>query len=211
MLKLNHVKVNNKVIYGNKVINPLIDKVSVLKRDSKKLIVKNPTRVWIFNKPAHFSNEENHSEGKPSVMKYIENKTHYQIKENLISVAKLDHLMEGVTILTNDDQFAEFIELPEHNFEVRYKVRVRGTMTEQKMQHIRRGALVKGQQCGPFYCKIDNYKKNHLNHLDPRHTWFDIRMNKVQNKEIENVMKKNKLIVNKLIRESYGPYDIKGL
>jgi len=104
MIQAGLVKVNRKLIDSNIVINPLIDKVSIIEKRVEKFPVKSDTKIWLFYKPRGLLCDERDPKGRKSIFDYIKGTT--KIKEHLISVGRLDFLSEGLMILTNDGELA---------------------------------------------------------------------------------------------------------
>jgi len=71
-------------------------------------------------------------------------------------------------------------------------VRVYGRFDDRKLESIRRGAIIDGEQYGPFWAEVDKYQT--------RNTWLRIRMHQGKNREIRKIMQKNDLRVNRLQR-----------
>lgn len=201
MIEKKLVKVNNKIIDSNMIINPLLDKVSIIQSNVEKFPTKGDTKIWIFYKPMQLICDERDPHGRKSIFDYIKGTT--KIKEHIISVGRLDFLSEGLMILTNDGELARAMELPENKIERKYRVRVYGRFNDEKLLKIRAGAVINGKQYGPFYCNVEKYQTSN--------TWLEIKMEQGKNREIKRVMQKNQLRVNRLIRQSYGEYSLEDL
>ena len=136
--------------------------------------------------------------------------------EHVISVGRLDFNSEGLLLLTNDGDLARALELPSNKVErvsliqklfltffQEYRVRVYGRMNDEKLEKIREGSIINGEQYGPFIAHVDKYQT--------RNTWLNIKMNQGKNREIRKIMQKNQLRVNRLQRKRYGPYTLMGV
>jgi 23S rRNA pseudouridine2605 synthase len=75
---------------------------------------------------------------------------------HVISVGRLDYLSEGLMIITNDGELARALEMPNHNIERSYRVRVFGRMfNEEKLMKIKKGMVMNGQKYGPYICELE--------------------------------------------------------
>lgn len=54
-------------------------------------------------------------------------------------------------LLTNDGDLKRAIELPINEIKRDYRVRVNGRFNDTKLLDIRRGAVIDGEQYGPFW------------------------------------------------------------
>ena len=81
-----------------------------------------------------------------------------------------------------------------------YRVRVFGRFDDKKLEKVREGAIIDGEQYGPFWANVDSYQT--------RNTWLNIKMHQGKNREIRKIMQKNSLRVNRLQRKRYGPYTL---
>ena len=160
---------------------------------------KPDTRIWIYHKPRKLICTRWDAAKRPTIFHKLSllglNVPH------IIAVGRLDFLSEGLIILTNDGDLARALELPSSQVERTYRVRVFGRMfNEDKLDRIRRGFKIKGRQYGPYITEI--IKRQTSN------TWLHMKLYEGKNNEIRRVMRKFSLRVNRLIRQSYGPYTL---
>jgi len=193
------VRVNGKKILTNVEIDPLKDEVSLFTVKGEYFPMKDSTKVWLFYKPIGMICTHKDPNNRPTIFQYIQKLG--TIKEDfIISVGRLDYNSEGLMILTNDGELARVLELPLNKVERSYRVRVFGRFDEDKLSKIRKGAVIKGVQYGPFWCDVDHYQT--------RNTWLLIKMTQGKNREIRKIMQKHSLRVNRLKRLTYGPYSL---
>lgn len=199
MIEQGMIRVNGRKVLRNIEIDPLKDKISIFTKKGEYFPTKENTKVWLFYKPMGMICTHKDPNGRPTIFEYIQ-KTGLIKEPFIISVGRLDYNSEGLILLTNDGTLARTLELPHHKLERVYRVRVFGRMTEEKLANIRKGAVIKGVQYGPFWCSVDKYQT--------KNTWLQVRLTQGKNREIRRVMQKNDLQVNRLKRLQYGPYTL---
>src|SRR5262249_46374120 len=82
----------------------------------------------------------------------------------------------------------------------RYRVRAHGTIAQPQLDALRRGVEVDGIQYGAIEATLD--------HVQGSNVWLTFAMREGKNREIRNVLGALGLQVNRLIRVSYGPFQL---
>jgi len=209
------VEVNNQVITTPATLVGEKDIVVV----NKKLIASpdNPlevtTRVWCYYKPCGYVTTHKDPQGRPTVFSDLKSKG----LPRVISVGRLDLNSEGLLLLTNDGSFSRHAELPSTGWARKYLVRVYGEVNAEALQNLQNGITIDGINYGKIDVEI--LKKPNTNRRDPRdagsryssNSWLAVTLYEGKNREIRKVMNHFGLRVNKLIRQSYGPYDLGSL
>ena len=121
----------------------------------------------------------------------------------LISVGRLDLNSEGLLLLTNDGELARKLELPSNGWIRRYRVRVHGDVDEQALAALAKGITVDGVRYGPIEAGLDCRKGDNA--------WLTVGLQEGRNREIRRVMEYLGLVVNRLIRIAYGPFQLGAL
>ena len=121
----------------------------------------------------------------------------------VISVGRLDLNSEGLLLLTNNGELSRQLELPKNAWSRRYKVRVHGTLNMKKLAELEKGVIIDGVQYGPV--KIEKESQNGTN------SWLLITLCEGKNREVRKLMKSVGLEVARLIRLSYGPFQLGNL
>jgi len=93
--------------------------------------------------------------------------------------------------------------LPEHGWSRRYRVRVHGFVDEKKIKELEKGVEVEGVAYAP--CKISVDSKQGTN------AWLTVSLTEGKNREIRKLMAFIGLSVARLIRLSYGPFQLGSL
>jgi 23S rRNA pseudouridine2605 synthase len=118
----------------------------------------------------------------------------------LISVGRLDFNTEGLLLLTNDGGLARALELPETGWLRRYRVRAHGEVTQGQLDALKEGIEVDGVKYGSIDATLERDQGANV--------WLVFAIREGKNREVRNVMAHLGLEVNRLIRVSYGPFQL---
>jgi 23S rRNA pseudouridine2605 synthase len=118
----------------------------------------------------------------------------------LMSVGRLDMNTEGLLLLTNDGGLARVLELPATGWLRRYRVRAHGRVQQARLDELRRGITLDGVRYGPIEARLEREQGANL--------WLVFAMREGKNREVKNVLGHLGLAVNRLIRVSFGPFQL---
>jgi 23S rRNA pseudouridine2605 synthase len=118
----------------------------------------------------------------------------------LISVGRLDFNTEGLLLLTNDGGLARTLELPDTGWLRRYRVRAHGDITQAQLDQLKNGIEVDGVKYGPIEATLERDQGANV--------WLVFAIREGKNREVRNVCAHLGLEVNRLIRVSYGPFQL---
>ena len=118
----------------------------------------------------------------------------------LISVGRLDFNTEGLLLLTNDGALARLLELPSTGWLRRYRVRAHGAITQDKLDSVRNGVTIAGIHYGPIEAALDRVQGTNV--------WLTLAIREGKNREVRNVLDHFGLAVTRLIRVSFGPFQL---
>ena len=166
--------------------------------DGEKLPQKEKVRLWLYHKPVGLVTTHRDEKGRPTVFDNLP-----EGLPRVISVGRLDLNSDGLLLLTNDGELSRRLELPSNGWIRRYRVRVHGTVDIKKLQALQNGTVVDGVAYGAVRAEIDS--RNGSN------TWLTVTLAEGKNREIRKVMKSVCLEVSRLIRLSYGPFQLGSL
>lgn len=128
------ISVNGKVIteLGTK-INPSTDKIlyngKEIKEESKHVYI-------LLNKPIGYVTTAKDQFGRDSVMDLV------KVKERIVPVGRLDMYTSGALILTNDGDFVYQVTHPKHEIEKTYTVTIKGIVTNEEVEKLRKGVKI---------------------------------------------------------------------
>lgn len=174
------------------------DKIEV---DGKPIQKAESTRLFLYHKPVGLLTTSRDERGRPTVFDDLPKHL-----PRLISVGRLDLNTEGLLLLTNDGEFSRYLELPSTGWKRTYRVRVFGNIDEGALDRLKKGITYEGVHYGSIDAEIENDKGQTSNN-----TWIRMTLTEGKNREIRNVMRALNLQVNRLIRLSYGPFELKDM
>ena len=108
-----------------------------------------------------------------------------------------------MTSIPKDFYCSRLLELPQNGWSRRYKVKVHGQVTQQKLDSVTNGVTIDGINYGPVKIVIDSTQGTN--------TWLTITLSEGKNREIRRLMQYIGLEVARLIRLSYGPFQLGSL
>ena len=185
-------------VNGKKVLTPAFnvtsrDKIEV---DGLPLAARQGTRIWLYHKPAGLVVTEHDPEGRPTIFEALDQKG----LPRVLTVGRLDINTEGLLLLTNDGGLKRVLELPSTGWLRRYRVRAFGSVTQAQLDGLKNGVTVEGVQYGPIQATLEREQGANV--------WLVLGLREGKNREVKNVLGSLGLEVNRLIRISYGPFQL---
>jgi len=190
--------VQGRVTVNGRVINsPALDVTGndVITIDGKPLPPRERTRLFMFHKPRGLMTTHADPEGRPTVFDNLP-----EGLPRLISIGRLDFNTEGLLLLTNDGGLARALELPDTGWLRRYRVRAHGEVTQGQLDELKKGVEVDGVKYGSIDATLERDQGANV--------WLVFAIREGKNREVRNVMAHLGLEVNRLIRVSYGPFQL---
>jgi 23S rRNA pseudouridine2605 synthase len=117
-----------------------------------------------------------------------------------VSVGRLDFNSEGLLLLTNDGGLKRALELPATGWLRRYRVRANGRLTQADLDRLKDGIDVDGIAYGRIDATLDRVQGSNV--------WITLGLREGKNREVRKVLGALGLMVNRLIRVSYGPFQL---
>jgi 23S rRNA pseudouridine2605 synthase len=192
MVTQGRVTVNGRVINSPALDVTANDTVAV---DGKPLPPRERTRLFLYHKPRGLMTTHDDPEGRPTVFDNLP-----EGLPRLISIGRLDFNTEGLLLLTNDGGLARALELPDTGWLRRYRVRAHGEVTQAQLDELKKGVEVDGVKYGPIEATLERDQGANV--------WVVFAIREGKNREVRNVMAHLGLEVNRLIRVSYGPFQL---
>jgi 23S rRNA pseudouridine2605 synthase len=190
--------VQGRVTVNGRVINsPALDVTAndVITVDGKPLPPRERTRLFMFHKPRGLMTTHADPEGRPTVFDNLP-----EGLPRLISIGRLDFNTEGLLLLTNDGGLARALELPDTGWLRRYRVRAHGEVAQAQLDELKKGVEVDGVKYGPIDATLERDQGANV--------WLVFAIREGKNREVRNVLAHLGLEVNRLIRVSYGPFQL---
>jgi 23S rRNA pseudouridine2605 synthase len=166
--------------------------------DGKPLPGRERTRLFLYHKPKGLVTTNRDERGRPTIFGALPKHL-----PRLVTVGRLDINSEGLLLLTNDGGLARALELPETGWLRRYRVRANGRVTQEMLDRLSRGMTVEGIKYGPIQATLDREQGANV--------WLTLGLREGKNREVRNVLRELGLSVNRLIRVSYGPFQLREL
>ena len=190
------VKVNNKTLWECGVNVSSKDQIEV---NDRPLATRVETKLWLYNKQRGYLVTNYDSEDRPTIFDQLKEK----IETRLISVGRLDMDSEGLLLLTNDGDLARKLELPSTGWLRKYRVRVHGYVIKKDLELLKNGITIDGIRYGKIEAKLDKQQGSNA--------WLTLGIREGKNREVRKIMNHLGYKVNRLIRISFGPFQIKNL
>ncbi len=192
MIEAGRITLNGKTITSPAVNVTASDKISV---DGKPVTAPEPARLWLYHKPTGLVTTDRDEKGRETVFDKLPEEM-----PRVMSIGRLDLNSEGLLLLTNDGGIKRKLELPSTGWLRRYRVRVNGRPTDDTLAPLRKGMTADGERFQPMQVTLDRQQG--------ANAWLTIGLREGKNREIRRALAEIGLTVNRLIRISYGPFQL---
>ena len=200
LIGLGRIAVNGRVLDTPAVLVGSTDVVTV---DGRPVERPEATRVWRFHKPVGLITAAKDPAGRPTVFDALP-----EGMPRVIKIGRLDINSEGLLLLTNDGELARALELPATGWVRRYRARARGSVTQDKLDTLKTGVTIDGVRYGPIEATLDKAKEKSADGKAPANLWISVSLTEGKNREVRKVLEHLGVTVNRLIRLSYGPFQL---
>ncbi|MEY8830521.1 pseudouridine synthase [Sedimentitalea sp. XS_ASV28] len=192
MIEAGRVTVN-----GRKIDSPALnvtakDRIAV---DGTPLAEPEPERMWLYHKPTGLVTTTNDEKGRKTIFDELPDDM-----PRVMSIGRLDLNSEGLLLLTNDGGIKRKLELPSTGWLRKYRVRINGRPSDEDFAPLRAGLLIEGERFQPMQVTLDRQQG--------ANAWLTIAIREGRNREIRRAIADIGLTVNRLIRVSYGPFQL---
>ena len=191
-IRAGRVMVNDTLLETPAYIVGPEDKIIV---DNKPLPNPEATRLWRYYKPRGLVVSHRDEQNRETIFDRIENRL-----PRVMSVGRLDLDSEGMILLTNDGGLARHLELPNTGWIRKYRVRIYGRVDEKQLEKLKDGITIDGIHYGSLLARLDKQLTSNA--------WLTIAIKEGKNREIRRVMEYLGYSVSRLIRTSYGPFQL---
>lgn len=186
------VKLNGRLLDTPAVTVKPGDKVEV---DDQPLPERERTRLWLFHKPRGTVTTTHDPEGRPTVFSILPDDL-----PRVMTVGRLDINTEGLLLLTNDGGLARVLELPATGWLRRYRVRAHGEVDQAQLDALKDGIAIDGILYGAIEATLDRRQGDNV--------WLTVGLREGKNREVKTILAHLGLDVNRLIRVSFGPFQL---
>lgn len=189
---------SGKVCVNGEIVTDLgvkIDEISDTIEVDNKIIKKENKLVYIMlNKPKGYVTTSKEQFGRKSVLDLINTNL------RVYPIGRLDMYTEGLLLLTNDGNFANKMMHPKNKIEKKYIVSVKGNITSEKIDLLKKGVDIGGYITKPAKVK-SNFEKNEL----------EIVISEGKNRQVRRMCEAVKLKVINLQRTKIGNLELGNL
>ncbi|QPC86858.1 pseudouridine synthase [Mesorhizobium sp. NBSH29] len=192
LIAAGRIRVNGRVLASPAINVSIEDKIEL---DGTLIPAIERTRMFLFHKPAGVVTTNRDPQGRKTVFDVLPGDL-----PRLMTVGRLDINTEGLLLLTNDGGLSRVLELPATGWLRRYRVRVHGTPDEKALADLKNGISVDGVFYGAIEATLDRSQGSNA--------WLTIGLREGKNREVKNVLGALGLDVTRLIRVSYGPFQL---
>ena len=186
------VSVNGEVLESPAFNVSETDNVRV---DGKPLAAPERTRLFLFHKPRGLVTTARDPEGRNTVFAVLPPDL-----PRVVAIGRLDINTEGLLLLTNDGGLSRVLELPSTGWLRRYRVRAHGIIDQAALDQLADGVTIDGVDYMGVEAKLDREQGSNA--------WLTLGLREGKNREIKKILEHLGLAVNRLIRVSFGPFEL---
>ena len=186
------VTVNGEVISSPALNVGARDKITI---DGKPLPGREPAGLWRYYKPRGLVVSDRDEQNRETIFDHLP-----QDLPRLMTVGRLDLDSEGLLLMTNDGDLARHLELPSTGWSRKYRVRAQGQINESQLAALADGVTIDGIRYGQVIAKLDRQMASNA--------WLTVAIREGKNREIRRIMEYLGHKVSRLIRISYGPFQL---
>ncbi len=195
MIEAGRVTVNGKTIDSPALNVTPSDRITV---DGKPVAEPEPARLWLYHKPTGLVTTNRDEKGRPTIFDNLP-----EDMPRVMSVGRLDLNSEGLLLLTNDGAIKRKLELPSTGWLRKYRVRINGRPKDEDFAPLRQGLVIEGEKFQPMTVTLDRQQG--------ANAWLTIGLREGKNREIRRAIEDIGFTVNRLLRVSYGPFQLGNL
>ena len=173
----------------------LLTDLSGVTVDGKPVAEPEPTRLFLFHKPAGCLTTARDPKGRRTIYDILPKDL-----PRLQPIGRLDMNTEGLLLLTTDGELKRALELPVNAVERRYRVRVYGRVEQSALESLSEGVTIEGVRYGSILADLE--RRTGAN------AWLTMTLTEGKNREVRRVAEHLGLKVTRLIRTAYGPFSL---
>ncbi len=167
--------------------------------DGQAVKTAEATRLFAFHKPSGLITAERDPAGRPTIYTALRNALPPGTPR-LMPVGRLDLNTEGLLLLTNDGELKRAMELPSSGIPRTYRARTFGEVSQAQLEELIEGIEIDGMRYG----RIDA----NMERSTGRNQWIELKLSEGKNREVRRVLEHLGLQVSRLLRISYGPFEL---
>jgi 23S rRNA pseudouridine2605 synthase len=152
-----------------------------------------------MNKPKGYVTTLRDPEGRPTVMDLLRG-----VGARVYPVGRLDYASEGLLLLTNDGEFANFLMKAASHVPKTYMVKVAGTPDAKGLARLREGLFIaadRGRRVKTAPAKVKPIRESD-------NPWYEVTLLEGRNRQIRRMFEEIGHHVEKIKRVRYGPLEL---
>jgi 23S rRNA pseudouridine2605 synthase len=153
----------------------------------------------LMNKPKGYVTTLRDPERRPTVMDLL-----HGVGARVYPVGRLDYASEGLLLLTNDGEFANFLMKAASHVPKTYRVKVAGTPSVDGLAKLRAGMFISadhGRRVKTAPAKINSIRESN-------NPWYEVTLIEGKNRQIRQMFESVGHHVEKIKRVRYGPLQL---
>ena len=195
MIEEGRIALDGKVLNTPATLLESLDKVTV---DGKPVKPPESARLFLFYKPQQTLTAARDPKGRATIYDKLPPGL-----PRLMPVGRLDYMTEGLLLMTNDGEFKRQLELPSTGVVRTYRARAFGDISQEQLESLSEGITIEGMRYGSIDANLER--------RTGRNCWIEMSLTEGKNREVRNVLAFLGLQVSRLIRTSYGPFNVEGM
>lgn len=172
-----------------------VDGTETILVDGRPVARPDVTRLWRYHKRSGLVTTNKDPEGRPTIFGALPPNL-----PRVVTVGRLDLNTEGLLLLTNDGELARALELPATGLRRTYRARAYGRVAQHELDRLRDGLVHDGQEYRAITATLDR--------VTGANCWIDVSLSEGKKREVRRALESLGLKVNRLIRTSYGPFQL---
>ena len=175
-------------------IDPVTDLVAV---DGIAVQLDPAKRYYMLNKPRGVVSSMRDEQGRPDLRRFTDD-----LDERVFNVGRLDAETSGLLLLTNDGELAHVLAHPSFGVEKTYIAKVRGRVTAQVVQQLKRGVELDDGIIRADRARVLQQQG------DDRHSMVELTLHSGRNRIVRRILDAVGHPVVELVRRSFGPLNL---
>ena len=185
------------IVDGRKVLSPAMkvtgkEKILVA---GEPVNAPEPARLWRYHKPAGLITSNSDPAGRRTIFDELPKSL-----PRTVTIGRLDLNTEGLLLLTNDGGLARALELPDNDIARTYRARAHGRVAPSKLQALADGLTVDGERFGSISAELERETGTN--------NWLRVTLSEGRKRVVRRALEAVGLQVNRLIRVSFGAFDL---